>query len=198
MPRSESCFNVLLGISILSWAVLGFAASTHQRPVSVQVAISALHLCVAALIIGRARAEKHGSVFSSLASLPALLISGWSLRLAPSSWNVPAQIIFCAGASLAIVGFLYLGRCFAILPAVRGTVTRGPFRIIRHPAYLGELSMVAGCWLAAPGWINVWPLLLVVPLVALRIVSEESVMAASPAYTAYTDKVRWRLIPLLW
>ena len=106
--------------------------------------------------------------------------------------------MFLLGGSLAVISFLYLGRCFAILPAIRGTVTHGPFRVIRHPAYLGELIMVLSCWLAAPRGPNIGPLLVAIPLVALRILTEEQVLSNSAAYVEYSRIVRWRLIPRVW
>ena len=199
MPRSERCFNVLLSLSILSWAVLGLTTTGHLRPPGIQIAVSALHVCVGTLVLLRAPVENAGSLASCLSSLPALVISGWALRFAPAStWNLPAQVVFFGGAMLAIVSFLYLGRCFSILPASRGTVTRGPFRVVRHPAYFGELLMICGCWLAAPTLVTSWPVIGILPLLALRIVAEERVMATRVDYADYLGRVRWRLIPLLW
>jgi protein-S-isoprenylcysteine O-methyltransferase Ste14 len=102
------------------------------------------------------------------------------------------------GACLAVVSFLCLGRCFAILPAVRGTVTRGPYRIVRHPGYLGELLMILGCCIAGRRLLDLGPLVAAIPMVALRILAEERVLSTSVAYEKYAGQVRWRLIPLLW
>lgn len=198
MPRSERCFNLLLGLSILSWAFFGMGVAVATRPFLTQLTISALHLCVGALVLLRAPVVTHGSLKSCLAGVPALLIGGWALRSAPPNWTVVAHLVFLPGGCLAITSFLYLGRCFAILPAVRGIVTGGPFRMVRHPAYLGELIMVLGCWIAAPRLTNAGPLLALIPLVALRIVTEEQVLSRSSAYVAYSRDVRWRLLPLVW
>jgi protein-S-isoprenylcysteine O-methyltransferase Ste14 len=43
-----------------------------------------------------------------------------------------------------------LGRCFGVLPEARGLVTRGAYRYVRHPVYLGELAACGGLVLAAP------------------------------------------------
>ena len=126
-------------------------------------------------------------MYSCLASLPALLVSGWALRCA-ASLDAACPVVFLIGGSLAVISFLYLGHCFAILPAIRGTVTHGPFRVIRHPAYLGELVMILSCWLAAPRGPNIVPLLVAIPLVALRILTEEQVLSNSPAYVEYSRK----------
>src|SRR5881394_1048149 len=49
-----------------------------------------------------------------------------------------------AGLGFAICSVAVLGRCFGVLPDVRGLVTRGPYRLVRHPLYLGELTAVLG------------------------------------------------------
>ena len=39
-----------------------------------------------------------------------------------------------------LASVLALGRCFGVLPEARGLVTRGPYRTVRHPVYLGEIA----------------------------------------------------------
>ena len=198
MSRTEFSFNLALGMSILSWAFLGLNTANQLRPIPIQAMVSALNLCVGTLILRRRRVETNGSVYACAASFPALFVGGWALSMTTLEWPVPAQVLFLGGGGLAIVSFVYLGRSFAILPAYRGTVTGGPFRVIRHPAYLGELLMISGCCLAAPGWASCWPLLISLPLVAFRISAEERVLAANSAYCDYSRKVRWRLVPRVW
>jgi protein-S-isoprenylcysteine O-methyltransferase Ste14 len=185
-------------MSILSWAFLGLSTANQLRPIPIQAMVSLLNLCVGTLILRRRQVETNGSVYACVASFPALFLGGWALSMIPLSWPVLAQGLFLGGGGLAVVSFVYLGRSFAILPAYRGTVTRGPYRLVRHPAYLGELLMISGCCLAAPGWTSCWPLLISLPLVALRITAEERVLTANAAYRDYSQEVRWRLVPRVW
>ena len=198
---SERAFNVLLGISVLAWAVLGLAtAATAELTAAVRWVISALHLSVAGLLLTRAPASRHGSPAAVAMSLPGLLISGWALRAAPpaSAWPWPAQALLTAGGLLAIVTFLCLGKSFAILPVIRGIVVRGTYRLVRHPAYTGELLMILGCVVARPVLGSVAVFLLAVPLVALRIRAEETLLMTRSRYRSYAEQVRWRLVPGLW
>ena len=77
-------------------------------------------------------------------------------------------------------------------------MVRGPFRIVRHPAYLGELIMILACGIAEPRLRTALPLLAALPFVVLRILVEECVMMNSSDYASYTRQVRWRLIPKVW
>ncbi len=174
--------------------------AVEELETPVRWVIAALHLSVAGLLIARAPVVRHGSPAAVAMSLPGLLISGWVLSAAPppSSWPWPSQALLTAGGLLAIVTFLYLGKSFAILPALRQVVVRGTYRLVRHPAYAGELLMILGCVLARPAAASVAALLLAVPLVALRIHAEEVLLMTRPQYQSYAAEVRWRLVPGLW
>ncbi len=198
---SERAFNLLLGLSVLSWAVLGLVtAAEEELATPVRWVISALHLSVAGLLLFRAPAVRNGSPATVAMALPALMISGWALNAAPpaSSWPWPAQAALTAGGLLAMVTFLYLGKSFAILPSLRRVVVRGTCRLVRHPAYTGELMMILGCVLARPMAASVVALLLAVPLVVLRIHAEENLLMTRSRYRNYAVQVRWRLVPGLW
>ncbi len=199
MSGSERWFNFLLGVSVLGWAGMGLISSWQQRPAAIILVIAALHLCVGILLIFRDQASAHGDLRACSIAVPAVLVGGWVLQFSPSQWNVWATGLFVVGGTVTVISFLFLGRCFAILPAVRGTVTRGPFSCIRHPAYLGELLMVAGCLFAIPfHWIQLAIGMLVLCLVVIRIQAEERLLLAGQPYESYAAKVRWRLIPLVW
>jgi protein-S-isoprenylcysteine O-methyltransferase Ste14 len=78
-------------------------------------------------------------------------------------------------------------------------VREGPYRLIRHPGYLGVMSMWVGAGLATANWIT--GLIIVVGVLcvyAYRIRSEETMLAQAfgeqyAAYEAHT----WRLVPFI-
>ncbi len=78
-------------------------------------------------------------------------------------------------------------------------VREGPYRLIRHPGYLGSILMWAGVAAATANWI-VFLVILVVMLAVYhyRMESEEKMLVETqPEYAEYR-KHTWRLIPLIY
>jgi len=112
---------------------------------------------------------------------PALEIIGLALAAAGTGW--------------ALAGIIALGRCFGVLPEARGLVTRGPYRVVRHPIYAGEILALAGVllpnisWAASAAWCGV------VAVQSARARVEERVIAAEfPEYERYATTTP-RLLP---
>jgi protein-S-isoprenylcysteine O-methyltransferase Ste14 len=82
-----------------------------------------------------------------------------------------------------------------LIPANRGIVSTGLYRLVRHPIYLGYLITHLAFVAANPGPWNL--LVLVVSDVALlaRAVCEEETLSHDPEYRAYKKRVRWRVLP---
>ena len=107
-----------------------------------------------------------------------------------------ALVTFAAGFSL--VTLLTLGRLFGVRPAVRGLVTSGPYRFVRHPMYLSYILADIGYNLQE--WNFVTLLLVLVGWAALvyRIHAEERVLSQHSGWPGYAASVRYRLFPGLW
>jgi protein-S-isoprenylcysteine O-methyltransferase Ste14 len=79
-------------------------------------------------------------------------------------------------------------------------VASGVYGVVRHPMYAGSFLLFVGM----PLWLESYAgaLLWIVPIATLgmwRIRLEEAFLSRElPAYEAYTQKVRYRLIPFLW
>jgi len=159
-----------------------------------------LSLAVGLLFLRRSDVHREPTWRLVLLALPALGVPVWAEEASSpiAEWPLHAELSFAMGGALTAVALLVLGRSFAILPAVRRIVTKGPYRVIRHPAYAGELIMVASCLLARPGWSTVAALVAGLPLVGLRIAAEERLLRSEAGYGEYKKRVRWRLLPLVW
>ena len=112
--------------------------------------------------------------------------------LAPEAATV---LLSAAGLSVVIAGKLSLGRSFGLMPANRGVVSSGLYRLVRHPIYLGYLITHSGFVAANP---TVWNIAMLVGAdIALmwRAVCEEETLRKDDAYRAYQTTVRWRVLP---
>jgi protein-S-isoprenylcysteine O-methyltransferase Ste14 len=107
-----------------------------------------------------------------------------------------STVVVTAGTVFTIWSLATLGRCFGLLPEVRGLVLRGPYRLVRHPVYLGELLSAVGLLLARPHPLIVLIFGVFVLLQYARTVYEERALSAVfPAeYPVYRARVP-RLVP---
>jgi protein-S-isoprenylcysteine O-methyltransferase Ste14 len=100
-----------------------------------------------------------------------------------------------AGLLVVIAGKLSLGRSFGLMPANRGIVSTGLYRLVRHPIYMGYLITHVGFLAANPTLWNCLTLLTADLALMIRATREEKTLALDPAYAAYQERVRWRVVP---
>jgi protein-S-isoprenylcysteine O-methyltransferase Ste14 len=132
-------------------------------------------------------------VLTALSMLgPVLVRPAGVAPLAPEAVTV---LFSACGLLVVIGGKLSLGRSFGLMPANRGIVCSGLYRVVRHPIYLGYLLTHAGFAAANPTPWNA--IMLAGADVALmwRAVCEERTLQQDEAYCAYRRTVRWRVVP---
>ncbi len=138
------------------------------------------------------------AAFAAPAFLP-----GAHIALPPEPVFITAMTLFWAGALLYYWAILTLGAFFrtsvTLLDGQR-LVTRGPYRLLRHPAYSGGILLFAGIGLSIGNWIAAAAAPLAVGLAyAWRIHVEE--IALRERFGAEFEAQRrrtWAVIPLLW
>ncbi|MDE1941844.1 MAG: isoprenylcysteine carboxylmethyltransferase family protein [Betaproteobacteria bacterium] len=107
-------------------------------------------------------------------------------------------VLMLTGLLWQVYAKLSLGRAFDLLPARRGTVAHGAYRLVRHPIYLGYLITHCG-FLASHATLRNGAVYVGLYLLqVIRIRREEQCLAADPAYARYCNRVRWRLLPGLY
>jgi protein-S-isoprenylcysteine O-methyltransferase Ste14 len=119
--------------------------------------------------------------------------------------ETPATAPVVLGDGLLLAGLVWsvwavrtLGRSFSVIPQARAVVSAGPYRVVRHPLYLGEIVATLGLAVVRPsaGTFAAWLLLCV--LQAFRATHEERLLAATLTdYDGYRRCTR-RLVPGLY
>lgn len=143
--------------------------------------------------------------FSLLYYLSVFIIPGLDYR-----WNwssVPIWVIILADI-LVLAGYFIIVRVFKEnsfasriieINAGQKVIDTGPYALVRHPMYVGVILMYSVTPLALGSLWALIPGLLVIPMLIMRIVGEEKLLAKElDGYSPYMLKVKWRLIPGIW
>lgn len=97
-----------------------------------------------------------------------------------------------AATALTVAGLWSLRRAFSITVEARALVTTGPYRLVRHPVYLGEILAAAGVAVIRSSPANAFILALFVAVQLFRARWEEEKLARTfPAYRAFAARSRW-------
>jgi len=144
----------------------------------------------------------------SVTSLSVLAVAGLAQRWDWEPESGPAARVL--GVALFVAGFALVlwamsaNRFFSQvvrIQAERGhaAVTDGPYRIVRHPGYVGMMTSMAGAVLVLGcpwAWI---PAVLYAAAMAVRTRLEDATLLEElPGYRAYSTRTRFRLVPGVW
>jgi protein-S-isoprenylcysteine O-methyltransferase Ste14 len=103
-----------------------------------------------------------------------------------------------AGLAVVLVCLVAMGRSFGVVPANRGIVSSGPYRVIRHPLYAAYVIEQVGYILQS---VRPWNIALFAAVWACqvaRIRAEERVLGQDPSYQTFRQTTPYRLVPGLW
>jgi len=78
-------------------------------------------------------------------------------------------------------------------------ISSGPYRIVRHPMYLGGCVMLLFTPLALGSYVTLPAFAVLIPIIVLRLFNEEKVLRQElSGYPEYCLQTRFRLVPFLW
>jgi protein-S-isoprenylcysteine O-methyltransferase Ste14 len=167
-----------------------------------------------ALIERRMRAGPAAEQEPSQRIIIALLLAGLLLMLLVPAFDrrfgwsdVPGWLSIAANglivASFVIFFYVLKQNSYAAstvrVESEQSVISTGLYGVVRHPMYAGTLPLMVAIPLALGSW---WGLLLLIPLLpilAWRLLDEETVLRRDlPGYADYCRRVRYRLIPGVW
>ncbi len=167
-----------------------------QRVTGLLLLVSEALVVVLTVVRRRAQSVDHSAVAAITTTLsmagPPLLRAGDETALMRDD---ATALLSIAGLCLVIAGKLALGRSFGLLPASRGTVTVGPYLLMRHPIYTGYLITHVAFLTAHPTVLNLAVLILADGALVVRALIEERMLKRDERYRAYCSRVGWHLVP---
>jgi protein-S-isoprenylcysteine O-methyltransferase Ste14 len=107
-------------------------------------------------------------------------------------------LLMVIGLCVNISAKLALWRSFGLIAANRGVRRGGPYRLVRHPMYLGYFLTQLGFLFANPTLWNVAIYLIAWSLQLVRIREEEKFLMQDESYRELATRVRFRLVPGLY
>ena len=138
-------------------------------------------------------------------SFPLMIVAGldhhfgWSIAF--PSWTV------ILGFILIVIGYAFAGwalvenRFFSSVIRIQKdrahvVCDSGPYRIVRHPGYAGNILALPGIVLALGSVWTIIPVVIALIIAVIRTVLEDKTLQEElPGYRDYTLRVRYRLIP---
>jgi protein-S-isoprenylcysteine O-methyltransferase Ste14 len=122
------------------------------------------------------------------------------LRWSPGhvAWPAAGLVLVTLAAGLSLVSLLAMRRYFGIRPALRGLVTSGPYKFVRHPMYLSYVLADIGYNLQEWNFVTLLLVLTGWASLVYRINAEERVLVQHAEWPAYVALVRYRLVQGIW
>jgi protein-S-isoprenylcysteine O-methyltransferase Ste14 len=152
--------------------------------------------------------DKAILALTALLGPAVLVVAGLDDRYGWSPFNVygvriGAAVVICLGYGLfsrAMATNSYFSASVR-LQRVRGqsVVTDGPYRYVRHPGYVGMIILTLATPLLLGSVVAMVPAVLLCITVIVRTWLEDNMLQQGlNGYAAYTQNVRYRLLPGLW
>jgi protein-S-isoprenylcysteine O-methyltransferase Ste14 len=197
-PRtSENMSRVLVGALFLTqaWRLLGDFLETNRATDLLLLVGEALVVVLTCLRRPASVIDRRPVVRVVTAMSMTLPLLSQPARVAPLLSETVAAMLLGLGLLIVVGGKMSLGYSFGLLPANRGVMERGLYRVVRHPIYLGYLLTHIPFLAAHPSGWNAAVLLIGDAALIVRALYEEETLGLDPQYVRYCQTVKWRLLP---
>lgn len=136
------------------------------------------------------------------------LIAGIDRRLnisdtMPFCYLYAGIILYIVSATLSIWAMLHNPFYEGTMRIQKGknhyVINTGPYKIVRHPGYLGMLSASIALPLALSSMLALIPLIIMILLIIVRTYYEDTTLQKElNGYSEYCNEVKYRLLPFIW
>jgi protein-S-isoprenylcysteine O-methyltransferase Ste14 len=149
--------------------------------------------------------QKFVQILGGIVWLGVAVIPGLDRRL---GWTDVPILVVLLGNGLVLAGYYvafltmkenrFASRTIRVEEG-QEVISTGPYALVRHPMYLGTLTMFLAVPPALGSYLALIPAAILPVLLALRILDEEKLLLEElSGYREYTKKTRYRLIPGVW
>lgn len=144
---------------------------------------------------------------AALLPMVAWVVAGLDARW---GWSAVDPALTAIGAAVWLLGYALVIWAMANNPFFSATVriqderghrvaSGGPYRLVRHPGYVGAIAFQLATPLLLGSWWAMVPSALSAVLYVVRTALEDRTLRAElPGYEAYTRQTRYRLLPGVW
>ncbi len=215
---------IYLGLPLLGWGLddlSAFLANPARALFAAQVVITAILAGYQAVVIpqvgGFASTGQPNKRVRRQTVLRVLLVFGlfgsfvllaWADRrnvATMSDWleiRILGQVLYAVGGLIAFWAALALGKQYTPEVTIQPNhqlITNGPFRVIRHPRYLGATILALGIALTFRSWLGIVMTALIFIVLAWRTGDEEALLRREfgPVWDRYCQHT-WRLVPFVY
>jgi protein-S-isoprenylcysteine O-methyltransferase Ste14 len=192
----QAFVSLLMGALWLLFAYRHVNAFMHDHNASYVLFCLSETLTAAFFVMRTTPASVSSSVLDWMLALTGTFLP---LFLMPSPQGAlpGASLVLIAGALLQIGGVVSLNRSFGLVAARRNIKTVGMYRFVRHPLYASYVVIFTAYVAANPSAYNAVLAIITIVCLLLRAVREERLLREDAAYRAYMQRVRYRIIPLV-
>jgi protein-S-isoprenylcysteine O-methyltransferase Ste14 len=153
----------------------------------------------------QSRLQKIVATVAFSSTVAYFVVSALDRRL---SWSQMSPLVSLMGDALVVLAYViyfvvsrentYIGASIRVEEGQK-VISTGPYALVRHPKYFGDIILVVGVALGLGSWWALAILPITFPVLVVRILDEEKTLAKDlPGYAEYEGKVRYRLVPPLW
>lgn len=212
---------IFIGLPLLGWGITDMSGFLSNPARCMYVVFELISAVVITIVLPNAGSNRGAGIESKtvrrqhISLLPLQLVPLAIVILGP--WSDQRNIAVIAGSEvvrytglvLLVWGFVLmhwaeaaLENLFSIEVTIQQShrlITSGPFRLLRHPRYLGIILLTTGIALIFRSWLAILLVITLLPVLIVRIHDEDALMHAQ-----FGDEWRhwaehtWRLIPFIY